>query len=197
MNINTIDCIAYLLCIVFILNAVCFVSIFSSAISPDQTDYEELFYNISCDLVDANIDLKEAEILLQFAFDDIESIGSQIQEANTELAICKKAYKYESDRNKPVPLQIAENIHEESDYLKHEWDCSDKTNEWVRRMRQQGYEANYTNGMYLNDGSATGHAWGCYEQCVELTNPRFIEGVEIGSKYIPQPWKQKIECEVC
>ena len=106
---------------------------------------------------------------------------------------------YLQDLHKPVPLQIAENIHKESKYLLNAWDCSDKTNEWVRRMRQQGYEdVNYVCGMAKTEnGSYERHAWGEYLQPIELTFPLFIEAKEIGTIYIPQPSRIDIDCEVC
>lgn len=130
---------------------------------------------------------------------DLKSCNKALKSTEYDLYVCNEISK---NINKPVPLQIADNIHKESSYLVNEWDCSDKTNEWVRRMRQQGYtDVNYTVGMVkLNDGSYGVHAWGCYRQCVEITDkvsPRLIEGVELGSTYIAQPWRRLIECEVC
>ena len=130
---------------------------------------------------------------------EVNSLENEVKSKDATIYNYKEEILYMKDINKPIPLQIAENIHKESTYLLGEWDCSDKTNEWVRRMRQQGYNpTNYTVGMLLKeDGTYECHAWGEYLQGVEITYPRFIEGVEMGSTYIKTPSRQEVECEVC
>ena len=83
--------------------------------------------------------------------------------------------KKEFDRSdymlKPVPIMISENLHKESKYNIHTWDCSNKTDENIRRMHQQGYlDARYV-GVKYNDVC---HAITCYTQCIENNKGTFI-----------------------
>ncbi len=134
----------------------------------------------------------------QLLKEDMKSLEKELKHKDSEIFNYKEEIRYFQDVNKPIPLQIAENIHKESTYLLNGWDCSDKVNEWVRRMRQQGYYTNYTTGMIKTEnGSYEYHAWGLYLQPIEITYPRFIEAKEIGINYIHQPSRIDIDCEVC
>ena len=126
----------------------------------------------------------------------ISNKTNQINQLEPRLSSCMMS-NINLYNNVPKPLKLARIVNDSRPYEEHVWDCSDMANEWVRLMRDNGYpDTNYTCGMYMKDGKAISHAWGTYTQHVEITNPRFIDGLEISRKYIYQPWKDCIDNEV-
>ena len=64
----------------------------------------------------------------------------------------------------PTAMKIAKNLHAESGYNLHTYDCSNKTEELVRRLEQQGYDKVRYLGVKHN---GTCHVIACYEQCID------------------------------
>ena len=80
--------------------------------------------------------------------------------------------KYDKDLvDMPVAMKIAKNLHEESKYNIHTWDCSNKSEELSIRLHQQGYSDTEYIGIKLN---GTCHAIVSYTQYIEATSGRFI-----------------------
>ena len=124
-------------------------------------------------------------IILMFALFFLCGIMYQQDQYNDKymlkIDMDKYILKLDSDKYmlKPVPIIIAENLHKESEYNIHNWDCSNKTEENIVRMHQQGYsDARYV-GVKYNDGC---HAIMCYTAFSETTQPDFIN-ININNNY--------------
>lgn len=153
-------------------------------------------YNLKQQLIINDKTIEDYYNIIQYTYSKIDNQTYILNNINTELDMCLSS-KYILQNDIPKPLKLARAVNKSRPYELGIWDCSDMSNEWVKRMWDNGYpDANFTCGMYMQDGKAISHAWGTYTQHIEITNPRFIDGLEIGSKYIYQPWKNCLDNEI-
>ena len=109
---------------------------------------------------------------------EIEKIVEKTVEIPKEIIKTEYKTEYITVEDKPLFLQIAEEVANAHEYKPDVYDCTQFSYDLVKKLNEAGYEARRIKGYYLGNDDVQPHEWTKLTIYIESTTGQIIEPME-------------------